>query len=105
MGRSECEGSVKGVTIWKDGVELKPLDPDAIMAVSEPASVTVTLTSPTDEDRVRLLLLYAEAQRLPNLRLWCLAWLDPTSDGARRLAEQKLRDWVAQAEPGWDARL
>lgn len=103
------------VAIWKDGVELKPLDPATITAVSEPASVTVSLTMDVDdlhaitahgdEARVRTLLAYAEEQRLSSLRLWCKVWLDPTSDGARTLAEQKLRAWVEQGEPERDARL
>lgn len=106
---------MKGVTIWKDGVELKPRDHDTIMAVSEPASVSVTLEMDVgdlhaiiahgDVVRVRALLEHAETQRLPSLRLWCMAWLDPTSDGARRLAEQKLRAWIDRGDPSKDASL
>lgn len=65
----------------------------------------IELPTPSDADRVRMLLAHAEAQRMPNLRLWCKVWLDPTHDGARRLAEQKLRAWIEQGEPGKDARL
>lgn len=108
---------MKGVTIWKDGVELKPLGPAWTVGVdvAKSPSVTVTLEMDAadlhaiiahgDAARVRMLLEHAETQRLPNLRLWCMAWLDPTSDGARKLAEQKLRAWIEQGEPEKDARL
>lgn len=106
---------MKGVTIWKDGVELKPYDSTGIKDVSEPASVTVSVTMDADairaivargnESSVRMLLEHAETWRLPNLRLWCKVWLDPTSDGARKLAEQKLRAWIERGELAEDARL
>lgn len=65
---------------------------------------TVTLTL-TEDERVSMLLRHAEALRLPNLRVWCKVWLDPASDGARKLAERKLRAWVEQGEPEKDASL
>jgi len=64
----------------------------------------VTL-SRTEDDRVRSLLRHAEQRGMPNLRVWCKVWLEPTSDGARKLAERKLRAWIEQGEPEKDASL
>jgi hypothetical protein len=58
-----------------------------------------------DERRVTLLLIHAKASGLPNLRVWCQVWLDPVNEGAKALAEQRLRAWVEQGDINADASL
>lgn len=107
---------MKRVTIKKDGKPLRTFSgewPDG----ARPAGVSVTVTATmdtealraivvhNDECRVRELLDYAEREGLPNLRIWCKVWLDPTSDAARERAARMLRGWVELGDTGKDASL
>ena len=58
-----------------------------------------------DHARVELMLSHSETHKLPNLRLWCKVWLDPTNDGAKAMAERHLREWVERGDLEVDASL
>lgn len=64
------------------------------------------MSAPSDAERVRMLLAHAEDSQLPSLRALCKVWLyaDERSEG-KRLAQQKIRAWIEQGDPGKDARL
>ena len=64
------------------------------------------MTPAPEADRVRMLLTHAEASKLPNLRVLCKVWLyaDERSEG-KRMAQQKIREWIERGDPSKDASL
>lgn len=58
-----------------------------------------------DHARVVIMRDHANARGLPNLAVWCKVWLDPESDGAKAMAERRLREWVERGDMEADASL